>query len=197
MNSTFWQTTDRDGIKDADASVVPEEPAIYIWKRRINVSEHARATGSDFRDWVKDLVKSPFGKLTTIPLNPIITIDSMTIGGQVLTDKKVDTLKNLSKTSKGRAAIVKYLNSLSDQLPSIYIGETKNLRTRLNAHINGQTYLQGYLQELGLEWDDVEVRFCRLEQMADSELIEDESVRTFIEMITQRLLAPFGTKRSG
>ena len=82
-------------------------------------------------------------------------------------------------------------------MPVIYFGESNNLYVRVRQHLDGATGLKSYLNEqLGLEWPDVEFRFLVLSEK--SETSEDmKKFQQLIELMAQRLLAPFATERPG
>ena len=93
-----------------------------------------------------------------------------------------------------RKFVVDFVQSLSIFTAPIWIGQTGNLCQRVKQHLDGTTELISYVKTLGIDLSDLQFHYLPISS-------ENKSISTdfieLLEMISQRILAPFGTQRPG
>jgi len=123
--------------------------------------------------------------------------EGIKIGGGGLTETKMKTLESISGNSQLRGFVINYLESLSQFCPAIYIGKSNNLRVRVKQHLDGETGLVAYIEDLlQLHWQDLQFQFFTTSKntnMSD----QAKATQELLELIAQRVLAPFATERPG
>lgn len=170
--------------------LLPETPAIYMWRRHLRAPRLARSSPAGFQEWVDRELRTPVATLRQMELSHYAIIETLHIGGQGLSSDKQSTLAELSRSPMGRAYVAQFLQSLATALPSVYVGEAIALRTRAREHLQGDSGLKTVLQiDMGLEWTALDLWYYELPRSRDDE--EPKALRTLLEMIASRLtIAP-------
>lgn len=202
MASLVWETVYGRELQEALSEsrledVVPNLPAIYIWRRDLTVPPGASGSAKATLRWVEEQLSHPAASISATTLTHCTRLDGITIGGLGLTPEKTATLSSALENSGKRAVTLEYTQSLSDFLPPIYVGKTERLAKRVRQHLRGETSLQEYIQgPMGIAFDDVRLTYLKV---SDTTPLSDASRRYLdaLELIAQRLLVPFGTDRPG
>lgn len=176
-----WKYESLDDLKN--------EPAIYLWKRSIKAPQECQASEELFSEWLQNALRTPNAVISESKLNHCAQIKELRVGGGVLSEEKIQTLASLSQNTKGRKTLIGYIESLGNFFPPIYVGQTKQLRARVIDHLEGKTELDSYMKTIGLTFDDVSLEYCIIK--GSNPPLE------LLEMTSQLLLSPFGTKRIG
>ena len=202
MPRLVWKTLHASELVEAHESnaleqLLPKKPAVYLWRRRLVAPSSCLSSAETFRDWVMETVSIPAAHLTRRPLSHCVWTEGLQVGGGSLTGDKEQTLHSISGLGAQRRLVVDYVESLTEFTPPIYVGTAVNLKSRVSQHLRGETSLIGYVEtQLGLSWTEIDFRYLVLS--ASAELSDDaRSLLLLMELVTQRVLAPFGTDRPG
>ena len=182
---------------NALGDLLPRAPAVYLWRRRIIAPPRCTTSADACLDWIDEIATQPAARLNRRQLSHCVWNEGMQVGGGGLTTEKRSTLADVSAHPGRRRQLVNYTEALSQFTPPIYVGQANELRVRVSKHLKGETQLQSYVSDtLGLSWNDLELRYLVVSQSAQ---LSDDSrlMLELLELITQRVLAPFGTERPG
>lgn len=202
MASFNWTKVPGDELVDALSNgtlveILPQCSALYVWKRRITVPSYALSSDQDFTKWISGVVEQKSGGISSCELAHCVTLHGLTIGGGRLTPEKERTLTWLASKRKARTYIANVVESLTEVAPPIYVGNANNLCVRMKQHLTDATDLSDYLRDtLELDWRDLELNFLLLDKKP-AESNDSKKVQEFLELVSQRVLAPIGTKRPG
>jgi len=193
----LWKTIDftilNEARDDSLQNVVASCPAIYIWRRKFLGPSGGANNVEVFTKWVKELTSQPVAKVSSMYLNHCLSIEGVQVGGGGLTSKKDETLRSICSPGK-RKFVIDFVQSLSVFTAPIWIGETGDLCKRVKQHLDGATDLKSYVKTLGIDLSDLQLDYMPFSAEDDS--ITSDLIKLF-EMISQRILAPFGTQRPG
>ena len=202
MARLVWKALHATELGDALESstfdqLVPTQPAVYLWRRKLLAPNSCHSSHSACQDWVKQVVQPPAASLTRRPLSHCVWTNGLQIGGGELTPEKQETLNRVCSQSDRRRVLIDYIETLTAFTTPIYVGQATDLRKRIAQHMKGETALYEYVKDqLHLSWDDLELRYLPLSKSTDL----SENARLLLqllELVTQRVLAPFGTERPG
>ncbi len=202
MGRLTWTCFDVVDLVDAAnnsrlVDCLPKQPGVYLYKRSLRCPPNCLTSSTDCFAWIKSLTSQPSARLGKRQINHCVWIDGLSIGGGGLTLTKELLASESCKNPKMRRLIVSFVESLSDYMPVIYAGQTDCLLTRTRQHLNGETGLYEYIREmLKLDWTDLELRFMPLAPTTDMS-VDARAVQELLELVTQRILAPFATERPG
>jgi hypothetical protein len=175
---------------------LPTGSAVYAWRRKFRVPDNAYSDPQALVDWIALTLKTPTAIVSEKSLSHYMQLHRLTIGGKPLTSDKIETLKNWSQDIASRRWIIDTVQSISDLVPPLYVGETDNLARRITEHIRGKTQFSSTLSEkLNLDWKDCTLVYCRLpDSFIDA---NPDARRTLIELIVSRLTIAASTSRPG
>jgi len=200
--AVIWKQVDGaeliDALDDQRLSeLLPQAAGVYVWRRRLVAPSQCRAGKDAFCEWLENVSMQPLGRITRRPLSHCVWAEGLQVGGGGLTDDKRNTLQTIAISRSAREFVINFVESLSQFTALIYVGQTDNLRVRIRDHLNGDTALHPYVSELlGLEWADLELRFFTT-QSSSALGIREKAFQELLELVAQRLLAPFATTRPG
>lgn len=201
-SDVLWVCITGDDLIDAHEhsslnELLPQTSGLYLWRKRVSCSASTASTPEECAEWLLSLAKQPTGVLREQELSHCVKLDGITVGGGGLTREKKNTLPLATSSRAMRVRIVKIMESLTQFMPPIYIGETNNVCKRVSQHFRGETGLEAYVKDsLGLRWLDLEFHY---HQLSRSQSVSDDArrVQELMEFIAQRTLSPFGTERPG
>jgi hypothetical protein len=177
--------------------------AIYLWRRDFSPPAHVVQSGVVMADWLEKCLSWPFAKLGPQSLAHFVQLDGITIGGGGLTDIKRETLDELLRHESWRRFIQKYLASLTQVAPPLYIGEASNLETRVRDHLHGRSQFGAAILKQGVTWDGLQLAYLRVGAPQDEPDSDEPSEskakdrRTLLELIAARLALAGATSRPG
>lgn len=184
-------------LESAISELIPLSSGLYVWRRRIVYDQECVSTPESCSEWLQRLVDKPSAVLHERALSHCVTLQGLTMGGGGLSVDKEKALSLVTEHRKMRERVVAIMASLTIFTPPIYIGETNNLRSRVQDHLGGKTGLKGYVEkELELRWPDLEFHYHELSSTTNTS-IQAKRVQELLEFLAQRTLAPFGTVRPG
>ena len=202
MARLVWKVIHATELSDAlDSStlgqLVPGQPAVYLWRRKLVAPSSCRSSQEACQEWVKHVVGAPAAALTRRQLSHCVWTNGLQIGGGELTRQKQQTLEEVSVQAERRRLLIDYIEALTEFTNPIYVGQALDLRKRITQHLKGDTGLYEYVtKQLRLSWNDLELRYL----IVSSSIHLSEDARLLLqllELVTQRVLAPFGTERPG
>jgi len=178
---------------DSIADLLPISPAIYLWRRNLKPPPGALASPSAFRNWIERVISVPLASVRRRELSHYAILEGLTLGGQGLSDEKKQTIEHLS--AKGRSYVAQFLQALAAELPSLYVGETQNLRERIASHVRGESGLKDVLvEDFGVSWRDVDLWFYELPRGNDESA---KPLRTLLETLATKLTLAPSVRRIG
>ncbi|WP_139363085.1 hypothetical protein [Gordonia sp. IITR100] len=146
-----------EGIDD----LIPRTPAVYMWKRTLRPDIVARSDPSAFIEWIDKLCSSPYGQIIDTQLNHFLAVQSIELSGRGLSKDKRGYLRTFLSDERARRWMTEFLAGLDNHLPSLYVGETGNLVTRVAEHIEGQSSFGQIINtSTQLDWRDLTLHYC-------------------------------------
>ena len=108
MARLVWKVIHATELSDALESrtlgqLVPEQPAVYLWRRRLVAPSSCRSSQEACQEWVTHVVGAPAATLTRRQLSHCVWTNGLQIGGGELTREKQQTLEEVS-ASRGTEA---------------------------------------------------------------------------------------------
>lgn len=182
-----------------NSAEVPNSPGIYLWRRRLNFDSSSFSSENEIAQWIKEQAELPIAVLPNLSVsrNPqyegsgvrsqYLVIDRVTIGGGVVPkatfssgpkDRQVEAIELLAES-------MKYFG------PILYVGESGNLRQRINEHLSGATGFARRIPEIGLTMDDLHVWLVILENYSTEDRVR------FEQLMTHLVGAPLTRKAGG
>jgi hypothetical protein len=174
--------------------------AIYIWRRCLTPPVALLDNPASLCRWIELMTSKPFGLIENKVLTQFATLKNLALGGSGLSSDKVDSLKRYVAKPAGRRFFANFIRELSPFCPPIYVGETNNVRRRVQEHILGLTDLKETVeQKLSLTWTDLDFYYLGLGTLEaeGSDSLTKKELRTLLEMITSQMIFAACVKRSG
>ena len=176
------------------ATLLPLTPAIYMWKLRLRAEGLvAHDPERTLRQLVR-LTKIPQGRTQPISTSHGLTLLGIEVCGPGLPENKKRVLAKFLTQPKNGRWMIKYLESLEQHLPALYVGETGNLAKRAFEHISGLTdFGHTVLAEPELTWSELNLYYMPVGGPSDS----DSPLRKAVEYITAVVTVSAFTRRAG
>ncbi len=175
---------DNGGLYD----FLSDEPAVYMWSRKISPSNSKIATSSKFREWLSDASNIPHGKVRDNLRH--FGVAEIQIGGAGTPSKITSELAGFSQTLEDRRRFSHWLRAL-DYISVLYVGEAENLGRRIEDHLKGRTGFSERIRDLGYSWAELGLRYLALPAG-----ISPQTRKAMEYMFAALLLAP-ATSRAG
>lgn len=180
-------TNDEDGQPD-------ERPAIYRWRASFSALLALADEPARFEAALTAWTHRPLGILRPVKPGHYIHIHKARFGGAGLSDDKLITLRRMVRGgSQFRIFLADLLAHLESSTPPLYVGETRNLRTRTQEHITGA--LAKRLQAEDYHWVDLKLEALYLPASLGDD--KAKSYRTLLEMLATRFGVAGFTIREG
>lgn len=182
--------------RDRMTENVPEQSAVYAWKRRYRPPAGVVSDPVALSDWVAKTVEIPSAILPRRELSHYLLLHGMSIGGAALTDDKLSTLQAWTTEQRSRRWLLELVQSIEALAPPLYVGETDNLARRVKDHLGNRTDFAVLLRDkLNLTWQDCELWYCLIpEQFLATNA---KGRRTLVELLVARLTVAGCTSRPG
>ncbi len=180
--------------------LIPACQAIYVWRRSFRPPTGVTRSPAQFAEWIERNNSIPFALIQDKELTHFARLTELVLGGGGLTPDKTETLGEFLRTEKRRRWMARFMRSLREFAPPLYVGETHDLQRRARDHLKGETNLGNALSEgLGLTWADLELLYWNLgsRKTTDQDSASLKSQRTLFEMITTRSTVAGFVIRSG
>lgn len=164
-----WIRVTSDELLDANDSTVamqqllPNNPAIYLWKRNFSPPTGSLSDQVALFKWILRLTETSIADVHHISLSHFGQIEMLKISGTGLPGPKSATLQKFLNSPQNRKWILSQLRALATHTPALYTGESNTLRTRISQHLNGETnFGQKIEQSEHLDWGDLDLFYTDL-----------------------------------
>jgi hypothetical protein len=182
---------------ESGESLVPYIEAgggIYFWKLRLHPEPWESSDAASMVAWLERLTSTLHGRAYSKPLSHFMSAPDVELRGRGLTKDKQQYLLEFLQSARSRLWMMKYVESLHEFAPTLYVGETGDFRRRIGEHIKGLTDFGIIVQDApDLTWDLLEYHYMVLSDF-DS---KPEKLRKTIEYISAALTIAGLTKRPG
>ena len=179
---------------DSLAPYVSDEGGIYFWKLRYHAEAWELSDAVSMVSWLNRLTSAIRGRSQTRTLSHILQVPTVEIRGRPLTADKAKYLLEFLKDPKSRRWLRHYVESLEQFSPTLYVGETGNLRRRASEHVRHLTDFGVMVQDSDeLSWEQLDFHFLPLRNF-DS---QPDKLRKSVEYISAALTIAGLTKRPG
>ncbi len=199
-SSIKWQTCSGAVLLNAVESNEPLNSyissggGIYFWKVRFRPEAWERSDAKSMVTWIDRLMTGIRGSSQTKALSHILQIPRVEIRGRKLTTEQSQYLSEFLKSSRSRRWVAEYVESLEDFAPTLYVGETDNLRRRAAQHIRHFTDFGLTVQESDeLSWEHLNFHYTVLSDFGS----RPEKLRKSLEYLSAALTIAGLTKRPG
>ena len=156
-----------DGLERGFGDIVPGRSGIYMWKLAVS-SRLPFHSGRNMVEHIDSRCGSPMAK-TQGNLGNFVEIQELTVAGKALTTSKRELLQKRANPAL-RHWMNTFLASLEDFTPSLYVGETSQLDTRVARHLNLETKFGVKVdQEPALSWENLDFHYCELDLLGEGE----------------------------
>src|SRR5687768_12008685 len=97
-----WEKVDgseleeRFATSDGVADLLPDGPAIYMWRRNLRPPPAVLVSPAAFRSWIDSAVAVPIACLKRRELSHYALLENLTLGGQALSEEKGRTIELLA-----------------------------------------------------------------------------------------------------
>ena len=175
------ELAERAERNDSVSDLVPAKAGVYIWQRSLTPPLGVMESRPAFSAWLKDLVSLPAVRVQGKQIEHFLHLRDVQVGGLALSVDKLDTLSRLARNEAGRLFVVRFLETLSSHLPSLYVGQSDDLQRRVMEHVSGRTGLCEKLKSVNLQIPDVVFRYFVVPEISQQEYAEP--IRTLLEAI--------------
>ena len=160
-----------------------DRPAIYMWKLKADTKKLEEA-----KDWdelfeiIDKRLKIPFGKIPRTQVKRLHLGESY-IQGKSITTVKKKGLKEKYDFHQSKKYIIELIKTLDTHTPSLYVGQTHQLRQRTRQHLNGTNSDFGRIVQSvpELEFKDMCLYFCYVEDLANEDGTDGNTIRETLE----------------
>ena len=184
-----WRTVSGDDLSGPGAEQLPKEPAIYMWRRIAALPAGALDRRSTFVDWLTKELQTPYCVLRSSTLTPYLHVEQLNVGGYRVPPTRLSHLELLCSERAFRIKLLEVVQASLEQGPALYVGKADDLRTRIGQHLRGESDLRSRLDDIGLSWDRLSLRYLLIPgdvpspEVSQSELLETiETVVTVLSM---------------
>lgn len=173
---------------------IEEGGGVYFWKARYRPEAWESTDAASMVDWLDRITSGIHGRSTTTFVSHVLQIPSVEIRGRGLNEEKKQYLLQFLKSPAARNWLKEYVESLEQFSPTLYVGETGNLRRRASEHLRHLTDFGLYVQESAdLSWEYLDFHYLPLTDFAS----KPEKLRKSIEYVSASLTIAGLTKRPG
>jgi hypothetical protein len=155
--------------------------AIYMWKLALRPSLLAKTDPVALLDFIDRVMRTPYGTVAPRRLSHFVWLDGFRIRGPGLPDEKRRHLRRWAEAKpSNRRWLQLYLLSLSDHAPTLYVGETGSLSSRIGQHLSGETDFGQTVAAFGsLEWSLLDLHYVSV----GAETENESSLRKALEYV--------------
>lgn len=180
--------------KESLAPYINGGGGLYFWKLSYRAEQWESSDSSSMLNWLDNLMSTVRGRSKAMALSHILQIPPVEIRGQKLNADKRQYLSQFLKSPKSRRWLAQYIESLEQFAPTLYVGETADLRRRAAEHVRHQTDFGIAVQESGeLSWSHLDFHYLPLQDFES----RPEKLRKSLEYVAAALTVAGLTKRPG
>lgn len=169
MTQASWKRMDGASLLSslADGSIddfFNPVPGIYAWRLNLAYPSFDPIRGAAILANFTSLFQYPTANTSRRYLSHSIVLKGLEISPKPMEEKKRRELESFIKRNPANADwFQKYLASVSQQMPNLYVGQTIDLRQRIKTHVSGGTDFGEYIlndwpgtfENLYLEWLEI------------------------------------------
>jgi hypothetical protein len=189
-----------EGLASGFVGIVPAVSGIYVWKLAVRTRDPVRH-GRLLVDHIDARCTAPVGKAKGRLVGHHINVTNLTVAGKPLPrDKRALLEQRADRNPNFQLWMDRFLETLDGFAPSLYVGETNNLRTRVRAHLNGDTDFGKEVQvNTDLIWEDFDFYFIKLDSFTPpkGDTAESTRFRKSLEWITTMISTSGYVDRAG
>ena len=176
-------------------SILPNSPAIYLWKLRITPTPAQSASPISYTSWLTDLCSTPLGRVISKPLSHYLRLNDLELRGRGLPDEKKAFFLDFLSTRPARMWMTQFLRGLNQHIPALYVGETDQLANRAKQHITGESdFGQQIIDTMNVTWQQLELYYAPVKHPNEERAT---TARRSFEYITACLTIAGFTNRPG
>ena len=181
--------------------IIPTTPAIYIWKLRpYTLGMEQMLPWRSFLDHIDDRLTAPMTEKYSMDKR-MLFISEVELKGQKITDEKREQLEEMQNTVGKQRYFKDFLKTLAPHSPSLYVGETENLRARTIQHLKSQSDFGRKIEEhKELTFEDLDFYYLAFGAEFESNFSEEKDrllVRQTLEWIATMISLAGFTSRPG
>lgn len=155
-----WRSLGAKDLIGPSAEELPALPGVYMWRRVASPPPGILELRTAFLDWLQKEVQIPFLVAQDRPITPLLTIQSLALGGHTLGGEKLAALEAWCDDRRSRRYLLRLVESALALAPALYVGKADDLKSRIRRHLNGDTELNDRLHSLGLDWNRVSLMYA-------------------------------------
>lgn len=159
--------------------VLPKSPAVYMWKRNptFGLNPHNQVA---LKMSIEKMLTEVFAATESISVTYNVSINGMLLKSPGLPEAKKEALSSILVTADGRKAVLSYLDSIRDHLPSLYVGEAENLAKRIREHLLNSDFKTRLKKRSSLEIQQLSLYY----KDSSSDKVERELEESITTMLT-------------
>ena len=194
--SATWREIDGSLLQEYHSSgqinlLLPSSSGVYAWK--LNPTRKSLIP-SDYEGVLREvmrLMSLPQGEIEVTRISHSISLAGLRINGQQLEGDKVQHLREWLADIDNCKWMISYLESINKHMPTLYVGNAKNIATRASQHLSeADGFGQRVSRHRYLNWSDMKLHWIEIPNAQKSAL-------EAIEFVTQSLTVSAFTKRVG
>lgn len=115
---------------------LPSNSGIYMWKLNLVSHELDHTNPIKIINKIEKALSTPQGSVKS---NSHHSVDiDIKLKGKGLSDK-IDIVTNMAHNNNIASWMIDFLNGLNYHMPSLYVGQTQNIRERIEDHLSGRS----------------------------------------------------------
>lgn len=197
MTTPAWETftvePEVPGIR-AQLALVPESPGLYVWRRDSgSLARALRTNAQNAPEGLRDLLcgQHTLKRMARIP--PILEVELRSRRDNENQESFARKLGSKTQTdSTLREALADLLELTAPIAPPLYVGRTKNLRRRIQEHLDGITQVSERLEEIGED-----LNRCTLTVHVLNTTPEAQHITELLERVAAHILLPTFSEKYG
>ena len=137
-----WESVGGPDLSGPGGERLPNEPAVYMWRRRPHPPPGTMERRASFLSWLRKEISLPYCLVTNRSITPYLHAERLTVGGHEITLSKSSALEELCDDRRFRFDLLKLVEFALDQGPALYVGKADNLRNRIAQHLRRENRLR-------------------------------------------------------
>lgn len=162
--------------------LLPESHSVYMWKINPTYNDLSCNNTTEVLDRLEKILSEPQGFVSTKEHHSIAV--EVSIKGKGMKDKNED-VKNILENPELGEEFIKFLDTINFHTPSLYVGQSSNLRKRIEQHLNEDTGFSGRLgKENFYTFDKLSLFYINIDNLDEREMAAIEHIVTILTLGT-------------